>query len=279
MWVLVVLGISGVVGNFLSALEGPDTPERVVAVDRLVALGGEGVVPMAEALGEVGWRAREGLLEALGRMGPAALPVLMRTARMHPRTDARRHAVLAVGNVRGSAAKDSLKQLLDTPERDLVIEAIGEVGSLVDTALVVRFLRDGNADVRRQAVVALARLAGVLAVERMIDALADVHHGVRYAAAGALGDMDAGEMLVTRLDTLSGPALYLAVRTLGHLQYRPAQKPLERLLYVPDWAVRAVAADALAGIGSKELEQALAHETHPFVRARMVQGLQQNVNP
>ena len=46
-------------------------------------------------------------LEALERIGPASLNLLMQTARDHPRIDARRLAIRSLGRVGGPAVQDS----------------------------------------------------------------------------------------------------------------------------------------------------------------------------
>ncbi len=183
---LLTLGLIGVLSGYLPALEGPDTPERAAAVDSLVALGAGRATVLGGTLRQVGWRAREGVLDALARIGPASLPVLMHTARSHPKVDARRLAVRAMGRIGGEAARDSLLRILDTPDRDIVIKALGMTEDPSVAPVVCRYLKDGRVDVRRQAVVALGKAAGLEAVDRIVDALSDNHHSVRFAAAGAL---------------------------------------------------------------------------------------------
>ena len=272
---LTMLGVVGLLSGFLPALEGPDTSERAAAVDSLAALGGTGVAPLGEALGEVGWRAREGILDALARIGTASLPVLMQTARAHPRFDARRLAMLAMGCIGGEAARDSLLELLDTQDRDMVLKALGEVGDPAVAPAVARFLKDPQINVRRRAVVALGKTGDVGYSDLMIDALSDSHHSVRFAAAGALealGSAAAGALLA-RTDRLLGPARYLAIRTLGRLRYRPAADAFKRALKASDWGVRAVGAEALGNLNDRAclepLEEAVQRETYPFVRERI----------
>ena len=281
MSLLLTLGFAGILSGSLPALEGPDRPERAAAVDRLAALGPEGVAPLGEALKRVGWRGREGILEALARIGPASLNLLMQTARNHTRIDARRLAIRSLGRVGGPAARDSLLHLLDTPNRDLVLEALGRIGDPVVAPEVARFLNDEVADVRRRAVVALGKTAGAGGVDRIADALSDPHHGVRFAAAGALEAIGppAAEALLHRADRTSGTERYLTIRTLGRLRYRPARGRLKRALKATDWALRAAAAEALGRLAevacAAGLEEALQVETHPFVREQIRLSLKQ----
>ena len=278
--ILLSVAAVGILSGTLPALEGPDGPERTRAIERLDELGIEGVERLGEALDEVGWRAREAILDALVRIGPGATPLLMRVARAHPKVDARRVAVRSLGAIGGTAVRDSLLELLDTPERDMVVQALGTVGDPAAGPLIRGLVDDACVDVRRQAVIALGKTTGVQAVDLLVDGLMDPHHSVRFAAAGAiesLGPEGAG-VLLERLDRLSGPSRYLAVRTLGRLGYRPAADRLTQLLADDDWGVRAAAAEALGrldeDVGRSALEEALRVERHPFVRERIQISLQ-----
>ena len=279
MWFLMVASIAGVLSGLLPVLEGADTPGRATAVDSLAKLGGTGVELLGVALQEAGWRGREGILDALTRIGPASLPVLMHTARAHLRVDARRLAVRAMGRIGGDAARDSLLELIDTPDLDMVLKALGEVGDPAVGPVVARFLKDEQMDVRRRAVVALGKTWGAAAADRMIDALSDGHHSVRFAAAGALEALGppAAEALLARFGRLPGPARYLAIQTLGRMRYRPASGALRQSLSSPDWGIRAAGAEAIGRLeeksGAGPLEEALQAETHPFVRARIRSAL------
>jgi HEAT repeat protein len=220
------------------------------------------------------------ILDALVRIGPGATPLLMRVARTHPKMDARRVAVRSLGAIGGAAARDSLLELLDTPERDMVTQALGAVGDPATWQVIRGLLDDACVDVRRQAVIALGKTMGVRAAGRLVDGLMDPHHSVRFAAAGAiesLGPEGAG-VLLERLDGLSGPSRYLAVRTLGRLRHEPAADTLARLLADDDWGIRAAAAEALGrldtDVSRPALEEALRVEKHPFVRERIQISLQ-----
>ncbi len=280
MIILLSVATVGILSGVLPALDGPDGPERTQAIERLDELGVEGLDQVGEALYEVGWRAREVILDALVRIGPRATPLLMRVARRNPKVDARRVAVRSLGAIGGRAVQDSLLELLDTPERDMVVQALGAVGDPATGPLIRRFVDDACVDVRRQALIALGKTTGAQAVDLMVDALMDQHHSVRFAAAGAiesLGSEGAGALL-EGIDQLSGPSRYLAVRTLGRLRYRPAAGRLARLLADADWGIRAAAAEALGrldeDVGRLALEGALRVEKHPFVRERIQISLQ-----
>ena len=272
---LLTLGLIGILNGCLPVLSGPDTPARSAAIDSLAAVGAEGVAGLGQTLQEAGWRAQEGILDALTRIGPASVPLLAQAARNHPDEDTRRRAIRALGRVGGTAARDSLLILLDGGQRDIVLEALGTIGDSTVVPDVLRFLADPVSDVRRRAVVALGKMAGTGAVGQMIGALSDSHHGVRFAAAGGLETMGvpAAKALLSQVEGLPLPGRYLAIRTLGRLRYAPAGGFLTHVLRGRDWSLRAAAAEALGllgtGDGAEALGEALRRERHPFVRERI----------
>ena len=280
MILLLTLGLVGVLDSYGPALRGPDTSLRSEALVWLAELGDRAAIPLGRALDRVGWRAREGIIDVLSRTGTASVPILVHTARSHARRDARRLAIRALGDVGGATARNTLPALLGGRERDLVLEALGKVGGMVDAPAVSGFLRDELADVRRQAVVALGKLLGVSAAGRIVDALSDGHHSVRYAAAETLVGMgdQGGEALMARLGELQGPARQLGFRTLGKLRYAGATSTLVASLGELDWGLRAAAADALADLGDRRnrvaVAEASARERHPFARKRMAAAMQ-----
>ncbi len=287
-----LLMVGGVLVGYLSLLEGPDTDERRNVVDQLTGRGAEVVEPLSAALDQVGWRGREEILKILSRIGPASLPALMRTARFHTSVHARRVAFREAGKVGGSAARDSLLGALESAERDIVIEALGEAGDSTVVPVLRRFLTDPSIDVRRRAVIAVGRVGGAGAVSPLIDALSDEHFSVRFAAAGRLEEIGdaAAAALADRMDEssctttqgLSSSAHYLAIRVLGRLKHEAGRPILERALSAEDWSLRAAAANALGSLGSSfsigRLEAALERETHPFVRAQIRDALDRRGN-
>lgn len=274
---LFALGLIGILNGYLPVLGGPDTPARSAAIDSLAALGADGVAGLGQTLQEADWRAQEGILDALTRIGPVSVAPLAQTARNHRVEDTRRRAIRALGRVGGAAARDSLLMLLGGGERDIVLEALGTIGDSTVVPDILRFLADPAPDVRRRAVVALGKMAGTGAVGQMIDALSDSHHGVRFAAAGGLETMGvpAAKALLSQVEGIPLPGRYLAIRTLGRLRYAPARDFLAHVFVLRgrDWSLRAAAAEALGwlgtGGGAETLEEALRRERHPFVRERI----------
>lgn len=282
MLILLIAALSGLVAECLPILERSDGPERSEAVERLGNLGPAGVAPLVASLDQAGWRGREGIIDALTAIGEPALPALAEVARSHPRRDGRRLSIRAMGRIGGAAAGDSLARLADTPDRDMVAEALGTAGGRDAIGLLIQLLRDPRMDVRRQAATALGKIGDPVGVVPIIDLLADRHHSVRFAAAGALERLGepAAEALLERMGGLSDRSLLLAVRTLGSLGYRPAARALTGVLVADRWWLRAAAAEALGALGeAASLRDALRSEPHPYVRGRIQSALFEQGTP
>ncbi|MCZ6635680.1 MAG: HEAT repeat domain-containing protein [bacterium] len=265
---------------YLALLEGPDSSEREAA---LVALADSAAVSdLEKALYRTNWRGREGVLEAIARKGPVSVPALVHIARTHLRVDARRLAVLGLGDIPDLAARDSLVLLLSGPDRDLAVEALGKQGDVAVTEAVVGLLADPVPDVRRRAIVALGKLSGDAAVPHAVPMLSDGHHSVRFASAGVLEGLGevAGRELVARFSDLSPPGKYLALRTLGNIGYVPGMHLLKAVMHDPDWALRGAAARALGRLpGTRPfLTHVLQSEAHFWVRKQIGSALQE-ANP
>ena len=279
MSLMAAIGIAGVLSIYVPALQGPDSEERSIAVDALVREGALHVGEVADLLWRAGWRAREGVMDALEKIGPSSLPELMRVVRTHPRTDARRLAVLKVGKIGAFAARDSLEDLLDTMDRDIVLKALGNLGDASSRSAVRLFLQDPQVDVRRRALIALGKASGDREVDTILDGLSDSHHSVRYAAKGLLTKIGepACRTLLWRLNGLKDIARFQAICILGELRYSPALPELERQLKESVWWIRAAAAQALGQLEEGEvrriLQASLLDEQHPVVLARIALAL------
>ena len=108
--------------SYLAALSGLDTPERAAAIDSLAT--SKNVAGIVEAVYVANWRAREGLIEALSRIG--AVPALAALARNHPKADVQRLSVRGLGRAGGTAARDSALSLTASPHR-------GTIGAITPT--------------------------------------------------------------------------------------------------------------------------------------------------
>ena len=82
---------------FLPALSGVDGPDRTAAIDSLVASGN--VVWISQVVYHVGWRERDGLIDALEKIGLDAVPTLTHIARTHPKIFEQRLAIRSMGYV------------------------------------------------------------------------------------------------------------------------------------------------------------------------------------
>ena len=123
--------IVGLVTALLPVLEGADTPQRDAAIDTL-GTADVSFHELSEGLGTARWRGRSGILKAVEARGEGAVDCLCRAARDRDHRDVRRLAILALGEVGGTAAADSLLEMLyKSPETDVVIRALGLLGDAV----------------------------------------------------------------------------------------------------------------------------------------------------
>jgi HEAT repeat protein len=273
--VATILAAAELATRLILQLEGADSDLRTRAVDSLTTVGRSRTELLDEGLRTAGWRGREGIFDALSRVGEAALPVLMTAARAHPKPDARRLAVRAVGQVGGPAACDSLVGLLQGGERDLAAQGLGESGDPALVPALVDLLQDERPAVRRRALVAIGRLAGADEAARVAEMVMDPDHGVRFAAAGSLIEMGpaAVEALAQRVNSMSVASKVITAHTLGRLKDVRAVPCLESLLHSADWAVRSAAVAGLIYLGdtasAQMAKQAASEERNPLARSLM----------
>jgi len=194
-------------------------------------------------------------LDAARRLGGAA-PAQAATARellvplvadAHPLV--RAAAVTALAELDPAAAYDRLVALAredpDPSPRQAAIAGLGLIGDPRAVPLLVELLADAQADVRFQAVVALAGFALPAAAEPLRGALADTDPGVRAAAAAALGDLGfraAAPELAARLDDPDEAVRVEAAIALSRLDDPRGTPLLVELLRHRDYGPQAAAA-------------------------------------
>jgi HEAT repeat protein len=229
-------------------------------------------------------RAGTAAAEALGRIGPEALPVLV-AALASPDKKARSLAagVLGVMGPGAAAALPALVRTLGDAERGVRAEAQQALGLIQPDALrlvpvLVEALSDPSPAVRVAAAAHLGMLGpqATEAVPPLIQALTDRAPKVQEAAAAALGDIGPGARSAT-------PAL---VRTLHDGQPSVRLRAIEALMSIgpgaaevvphlaaafhdDEYYVRIRAAAALARIGPPAIPALIEALGEPDRRARM----------
>jgi cellulose synthase operon protein C len=150
---------------------------------------------------------RDGLIEALGEAGPAALASLSAVARGPDALDRAKVAEVLAGRPDGVALARALARDRDTATRAAAVWALGLVGVPEDLSLLRAALRDREAGVAANAVAALGRLsvrARKPAAPLLCPLLSHAGAAVRMNALGALGltgescDPGAVEILLAR---------------------------------------------------------------------------------
>jgi len=150
-------------------------------------------------------------------------------------------------------------QLPDPAAREVAIRSLGKSANPRAVAPLVALLGDTDRDTREHAVRALGSL-GAVAVEPLIQALADPDWHVRTGAAVALriiGDPRAIEPLIRSLSDGNRFVRRDAVKSLGRIGDPRAVDPLIRALQDQDSGVRARAATALGRLADPRAREPL----------------------
>ena len=182
--------------------------------------------PLALALADDDPSVRGAVIEALLRLGEAAVPALAQRLAAGPQV-ARYHAAEVLGEVRGGAAAACLMRALVDTDPDVrwqITQALAKCGELHAVPDLCECLADRVPLVRRGAADALRRLPDPSAVPALVRALADADPSVADAASLALAGI--GETAVAplceALEAGSMPIRLRAARTLGQLGQRSA---------------------------------------------------------
>jgi HEAT repeats len=162
---------------------------RAAAAQRLGDMGSPNAGDaLADALDDDDWDVRLAATRSLGRLAlPGAVdPLIMAIiAGKVPRSLAA-WALLQIGAPTLPRIRAGL-DAIDADQRAGSLQMVGLLGDGSDTPRVEKRLRDGAAEVRRQAAEALARIGRRESVDALLDALDDRIPTVRLAAAQALG--------------------------------------------------------------------------------------------
>src|SRR5437773_2607261 len=113
--------------------------------------------------------------------------------------DVRREAVFALGQIQHAAARAPLEQQLESPDLEtkaLAVESLGKLGQKASTRRVALFLRDASPVLRREAAVALWRLADSTALDLLLEHHRDTDAEVRWRVLYALEKIHAPDRIV-----------------------------------------------------------------------------------
>jgi HEAT repeat protein len=158
----------------LTSLKDESWAIRKAAGEGLVAFGRPAVEPLTAALGQDGWRVREGAATALGELGVELDDEPLREGLLSPLIE---------------ALKDE-----DHRVRQAAVRALGQVGARLESSQVrgrvagvlAESLGDSLGQVREAAAGALGRIGDARAANALVPALEDPNENVRLAAVKAL---------------------------------------------------------------------------------------------
>lgn len=197
-----------------------------------------------------------------------------------------RRALLALEELAGEASSDDLSRavgrLATNPDPALRAAALNRLGTLprADPEPARAALRDGDSEVRAEAVRAFCALARDEAVDLVAPLLGDESRAVRVAAAAGLlryGGLEGGIVagthwvhLLASPDAAARTEAASSLRLMGSEAYRP----LVKLLRDPDPAVRREALRSAASVADPRLVPALIEALEdPSCRRRAARAL------
>lgn len=308
-------GASDVVCASLRALGELGQAEDIAPVLALVASGSPSVVPAAKsALSELGGRypddarlsARSRQNDEAFRIGVATLigalreDVLGRTeedvaflaaALSSPDAEARRTAVIALGQVGSSLGADPVQFALADEEREVRIAAVRALGCLrsedgrpVGTDRLMDVVRESSdPDLVASAVKALGDCGEERSIEFLAPLCREAHPVVAIAAIEAIQALGPGEghsAIDALLGAVSHPHLEVVKASLLAVDcvHTPEVRGcLGRVLSHAEWDVRRLAADCLGRFGGEDasllLRERLGCEQEPLVREAISRAL------
>ena len=169
----------------------------------------------------------EALALALGALGPAAVPPLLRLLDSDER-DARRWATHALGRTRDPRAADPLIKRLGDNRSDVrkaAALALGEIGDRSALESLVKTLANRDPETRRAAAVALGMIGSDQAADPLCALLEDPNEPVQLAVVEALrriGGLRGGAGLRAALDGGRKNVRESPAAALSSLQFAPA---------------------------------------------------------
>ncbi len=254
------------------------------AESTLVEMGKQAVPYLVEKLTTQSAREKWTLIRIFGKIGePAVLPVIGRLE-----SDDKEETKLAIrvlGEIKDNQAVEPLLGLISNQDyniRSHVCESLGKIADTTGFNDVSVRMKDSVEVVRKSAAVALGKIKDIRAIPHLIRGLSDPHFSVRMSSAHSLVQMGepAVKPLISLLDHSVGPALDLAIESLGELKDKRAVPYLLEKLKDQNWATRAFAVEALGNMGDQRGVQAIRkmkeEETHPFVLSKIAQSLQKS---
>jgi len=176
----------------------PSAALRAAAVVALGTLGREEVSRIGPALSDPSERVWTVAAEALGRIGPPAVPALARAAAEARADDPDRSAALAraLGETGSPEAVEALAALARGPAAASAASALGRIGTRDAKSALAALLAGPGVAGRAEAIEAMGTLGVAEAAPEIARELTSDRPGVRAAAARALGRL--------RLDATGG---------------------------------------------------------------------------
>lgn len=275
-----------IIQNFIKKLDSAYESDRAFAAEVLGKIGGvQAVFPLIEASNDQNYTVRAAVATAFGQLkDPIVFPQLIQLLRDKSYI-VRSNALKALYDLNDRKACKSIIRLLNDPHSNIREGAAFVLGSIGDASVVPSLLavleRNGQDNVKINALISLGKIGGVDVFEPISSALKNPNTSVVEAAAESLGSLKDPRALnyLKNMTTHSSATVRKGVICgLGLLGDKNAIDVITPLLKDEFHAVRISAAEALGNLGGIKsmdpLLEALKDE-HPDVRCTVAEALGQ----
>jgi len=230
-------------------LASPEDEVRHAAVQGLRDIGPEALPILIEALGDSSWRVRKAALE-LVLLAPAtdSLPLLIAGLRDEGNAGRRNSSMEALVRL-GPAAVPALAPLVADPDPDLrkfIVDALGNIDVPAVPALLRAALEDPEENVSAAAAEYLGRRRDAAAVPALLRRLGERGGWLMFGCLKALGEIGDASAAPAVTALLGDPGLRkAALEALGRVGGDPSVPHLLESLFSRDLGLRRVAALAV----------------------------------
>jgi HEAT repeat protein len=260
-------GDPGAVNPLVGLLRDADPIVRTVTARSLNRLGWKPGTDSQRALQILAM----GNLDKLAALGPEGVTPLLDLLQNGP-PNKQFSALKALADMNDPRVRPALIEALQKTSPAVRIAALGALERLADPAAfgdIEKALKDTNASVRGAAVEAAVRCAGARAVPALIQCLDDESWDVRQAAAnalGSLGEQSAVPALCARLNDTDRDVRERIIAALGLLGDRRAIAPLVLATLDPESTVRNAASATLLRLDRRWHQNEAVREVMPKIK-------------
>lgn len=252
-----IKNLGGSFQNLIKLLGGSDLAKRKEAMERLISIGNEAVLPLISSLEKNDPSEYGGIIEVLGEIkDPRAVkPLIEKLSTEDPLV-----RYLIIEALIKIDERDMLIDALENKDhkvRSGICEVLGNIKEEKALPLLLNILKDdNNDDVKESAAMAISNIGSSDTIEPLMALLYDRNSKTVVYSIEALGELNASEsfnILVEKLSDYNSLVRAAAAESLGKLNNMDAILPLENaLLEEENFYVREKIEFAIGEIQKKE---------------------------